>query len=215
MAAATPQERAAAAVPALRRGANNERWCCCQLAATAASRLRAPMFQALPAFHVQCSSLTPAGVVWSSLRRAAAGEGAEAHDLQSGEVSGACRSGRRRWGARSAVRRRGDVFLGACRRGRRRGGLQLYQLRAAWGATGQLSGIWLGLWVGASGGCRAKRLYLHNFSKNRRALSRLLAANMLFRRPRAALRRRPPCGRPAVVRRRPAAAVASADASAS
>ena len=141
VAAATPQERAAAAVPALRRGANNERWCCCQLAATAASRLRAPMFQALPAFHVQCSSLTPAGVVWSSLRRAAAGEGAEAHDLQSGEVSGACRSGRRRWGARSAVRRRGDVFLGACRRGRRRRGLQLYQLRAAWGATGQLSGI--------------------------------------------------------------------------
>ena len=120
VAAATPQERAAAAVPALRRGANNERWCCCQLAATAASRLRAPMFQALPAFHVQCSSLTPAGEVWSSLRRAAAGEGAEAHDLQSGEVSGACRSGRRRWGARSAVRRRGDVFLGACRRGRGR-----------------------------------------------------------------------------------------------
>ena len=128
VAAATPQERAAAAVPAFRRGANNERWCCCQLAATAASRLRAPMFQALPAFHVQCSSLTPAGEAWSSLRRAAAGEGAEAHDLQSGEV------------------------LGACPRGRRRGGLQLYQLRAAWGATGQLSGIWLGLWVSASGG---------------------------------------------------------------
>ena len=90
------------------------------LYATAASRLRPPMFQALPAFHVQCSSLTPAGVVWSSLRRAAAGEGAAAHDLQPGEVIGACRSGRRRWGARSAVRRRGDVFLGACRRGRGR-----------------------------------------------------------------------------------------------
>ena len=123
-----------------------------ELAATAASRLRAPMFQALPAFHMQCSSLTPAGEVWSSLRRAAAGEGAEAHDLQPGEVFGACRRGRRRWGARSAVRRRGGVFLGACRRGRRRGGLQLYQLRAAWGATGQLSGIWLGLWASASGG---------------------------------------------------------------
>ena len=26
------------------------------------------------------------------------------------------------------------------------------QLWAAWGATGQLSGIWLGLWVSASGG---------------------------------------------------------------
>ena len=88
----------------------------------------------------------------SSLRRAAAGEGAEAHDLQSGEVFGACRSGRRRLGARSSVRRRGDVFLGACRRGRRRGGLQLYQLWAARGATGQFSGIWLGLWVSASGG---------------------------------------------------------------
>ena len=66
VAAAAPQERVAAAVPAPRRGANNERWCCCQRAATAASRLRAPMSQALPAFHVQCSSLTPAGVVWSS-----------------------------------------------------------------------------------------------------------------------------------------------------
>ena len=41
----------------------------------------------------------------------------------------------------------GGVFLGACPRGRRRRGL-----RAAWGATGQLSGIWLGLWVSASGG---------------------------------------------------------------
>ena len=101
---------------------------------------------------MQCSSLTPAGAVWSSLRRAAAGEGAEAHDLQPGEVFGACQRGRKLWGARSAVRRRGDVFLGACRRRRRRGGLQLYRPRAAWGATGQLSGIWLGLWVSASGG---------------------------------------------------------------
>ena len=123
--AAAPQERAAAVVPALRRGADNEQWFCCLLAATAASRLGAPMLQAFPAFHVRCSSLTPAGVVWSSLRRAAAGEGAEAHDLQSGEVFGACRSRRRRWGAGSAVRRRGDVFLGACRRGRRRGGLRI------------------------------------------------------------------------------------------
>ena len=45
---------------------------------------------------MQCSSLTPEGAVWISLRRAAAGEGAEARDLQSGEVFGACRSGRRR-----------------------------------------------------------------------------------------------------------------------
>ena len=44
------------------------------------------------------------------------------------------------------------MLLGACRRRRRRGGLQLYQLRAAWGATGQLSDIWRGLWVSASGG---------------------------------------------------------------
>jgi len=40
---------------------------------------------------------------------------------------------------RSTARRRGGVFLGTCRRGRRRGGLQLYELRAAWGATGQLA----------------------------------------------------------------------------
>ena len=66
-------------------------------------------------------------------------------------VLGACRRGQRRWGVRFAVRRRGDVFLGVCRRGRGRGGLQPYQLRAAWGATGQLSGIWLGLWESASG----------------------------------------------------------------
>ena len=97
------------------------------------------------------------GDVRSSLRRAAAGEGAEAHDLQPGGVLGACRSGRTRWGARSAVRRRSAVFLGACPRGRRRGGLRLYQLRAAWGATGQLSGIWLGLWVSASGGVARTR----------------------------------------------------------
>ena len=56
-----------------------------------ASRLRAPKFRALRAFREYCSSLTPAG---------AAGEGAEAHDLQPGEVFGACRSGRRRWGSR-------------------------------------------------------------------------------------------------------------------
>ena len=75
---------------------------------------------------------------------------------------GARRRGRRRWGARSAVRRRGDVFLGACRRRRRRGGLKLYQLRAAWGATGQLSDIWLGLWVSASGGAaQSASIYLH------------------------------------------------------
>ena len=53
------------------------------------------------------------------------------------------------------------MFLGACRRRRRRGGFQLYQLRAAWGATGQLCGIRLGLWVSRFRGCRAKRLYLH------------------------------------------------------
>ena len=44
------------------------------------------------------------------------------------------------------------MSLGACRRRRRRGGMQLYQLRAAWGATGQLSGIRLGMWISASGG---------------------------------------------------------------
>ncbi len=66
--------------------------------------------------------------------RVGVGEGAGARGLQSGVVA-MCSS-----------------VLGACRRGRRRGGLQLNELRAAWGATGQLSGIWLGLWVSASGG---------------------------------------------------------------
>jgi len=91
------------------------------------------------------------------------GEGAKRGEVTArrrGDVFlGACRRERRRGGLkvhspayRSTARRRGDVFLGACRRGRRRGGLKHYQLRAAWGATGQLSGIWLGLWVSASGG---------------------------------------------------------------
>ena len=88
------------------------------------------------AFHVQCPSLTPEGVVCSSLWRAAAGEGAEAHDLQPGEVFGACRRGRRRWGARSLVRRRSDVFFGACRRRRRRGGLGMSTAPKARGAEG-------------------------------------------------------------------------------
>ena len=72
----------------------------------------------------------------------------------------ACRHERRLGGLNSLQvhsPRRGDVFLGACRRGRRLGGLKLYQLSAAWGATGQLSadslvsGIWLGLWASTSG----------------------------------------------------------------
>jgi len=43
---------------------------------------------------------------------------------------------------RSTARRRGNVLLGACRRGRRRGGLQLYRLRAAWGATDNWAAQW-------------------------------------------------------------------------
>ena len=55
------------------------------------------------------------------------------------------------------------MFLGACRRRRRRGGLQLYHLRAAWGATGQLSGIRLGLWVSASGGAaQSASMFIEN-----------------------------------------------------
>ena len=107
-----------------------------RIVTTAAHIVAIHKLRALREFHVHCSSLTPTGEVWSSLRRTAAGEGAG-----------------------SAVRRRGDVFLGACRRRRRREGLQLYQLRAAWGATGQLSDIWA---VGKRfRGCRAKRLYVH------------------------------------------------------
>ena len=93
------------------------------------------------------------------------GEGAKRGKV-SEVLFGARRRAKARSATRSAARRRaeffsargggrgrgGDVFLGACRRRRRRGGLQLYQLRAAWGATGQLSGIWPGLWVSASGG---------------------------------------------------------------
>ena len=40
-----------------------------------------------------------------------------------------------------------------------------YQLRAAWGATGQLSGIWLGLWASASGGAaQSASMFISNCS---------------------------------------------------
>ena len=77
--------------------------------------------------------------------RVSAGEGAGARGPQPGVV--AMRSSARvgvgegAVACRSTARRRGCVFLGACPRGRRREGLKLYQLRAAWGATGQLNGI--------------------------------------------------------------------------
>ena len=100
--------------------------------------------------------------------RSAAGAAVRRH----AKFSSARGGGRGRGGARSAARRGArrvsawakalgrEVCIpaswrcvpGSCRRGRRRGGLQLYQLRAAWGATGQLSDIWLGLWESASGG---------------------------------------------------------------
>jgi len=53
------------------------------------------------------------GDVRAFLWCALAGEGVEAHDFHPGEVFGACRRGKRLWGARSSVRCRGDVFLGA------------------------------------------------------------------------------------------------------
>jgi len=88
--------------------------------------------------------------------RVGVGEGAGARGLQSGVLamcSSACVGvGEVAVACRTTARRRGSVILGACRRGRRRGCLQLNQLQAAWGATRQLSGIWLGLWVSASGG---------------------------------------------------------------
>jgi hypothetical protein len=95
----------------------------------------------------------------ATLRRAAAGEGAKRDEVFSPVTCKVLFGARRRARARSATRfsarrraefssargggrgRGGDVFLGAFWRRRRRGGLQLYQLRAAWGATGQLSGI--------------------------------------------------------------------------
>ena len=128
----TPQERAAAAVPALRRGADNEKLCCCHDDVSDNERASGNGSIAVAGTQVASAPRVSRAVFLShrsSLRRTAAGEG-----------------------AKSAVRRRSDVLLGACRRRRRRGGVQLYQLWAAWGATGQLSGIWLGLWVSASGG---------------------------------------------------------------
>ena len=82
--------------------------------------------------------------VRSSLRRAAAGEGAEARDLQPGDVRSSLRRAAAGEGAEAHDLQPGEVLV-ACRRWRRRGGLQLYHPRAAWGATGQLSGNWLGL----------------------------------------------------------------------
>ena len=91
---------------------------------------------------------------------------------------------------RERARRRticSPAMCSACRRGRRRGGLQvhspaswrcfprrvsawakarwpvLYQLRAASGATGQLSGIRLGLWASASGDAAQSAYILISF----------------------------------------------------
>ena len=122
------------------------------LYATAASRLRAPKLEALRAFHVQCSSLTPAGVVCSSLRRAAAGEGAAAQDLQPGEVPGACRSGE---GAGARGLQSGEVAMcSSARVGVGEGAEACSSINSGRPGTplGQLSGTWLGLWVRASGG---------------------------------------------------------------
>ena len=127
--------------------------------------------------------------VRSSLRRAPVGEGAEAHDLQPGEVFGLSRGRKRAAACRSTTRRRGDVFLGACRRGRRLGSLnhlQVYSLASwrclprrvsAWAKTlwpvvlstsGVLGRYWAAQWHLARAvgkrfrGCRAKRLYVHS-----------------------------------------------------
>jgi len=103
----------------------------------------------------------PKAVVGAAGPGAVAGEGEEAHDHSPEKFSARVGVGEGAVTCRSTARRRGDVFLGACRRGRRRGGMQLYQLRAAWGATGQLSGIWLGLWLweSASGGAAKSASY--------------------------------------------------------
>ena len=91
-------------------------------------------------------------------------------------MPGACRRRRRGRGARSAVRRRGDVFLGACRRGRRRGGLRgdvflgacrrgrRHTALLTWGSLGRYGAVqWhLARAVGKRfRGCRAKRLYVY------------------------------------------------------
>jgi hypothetical protein len=106
--------------------------------------------KAPPSFHVQCFSLTPAGVVFFGTRRRArarrrticspercsarvgVGEGAGARGLQSGVVA-MCSSARVGVGEGAEA----SSSTNSGRPGR---------------ATGQLSGIWLGLWEGASGG---------------------------------------------------------------
>ena len=50
--------------------------------------------------------------------------------------------------------------------------LGLYRLRAAWGATGQLSGIWLGLWASAPGGAAQSASMFMGHAKPRCSLSR-------------------------------------------
>ena len=123
MAAASPQERAAAAVPALRRGADNGQWCCCHDDVSDNERASGNGSIAVAGTQVASAPRVSRAVFLShrsSLRRTAAGEG-----------------------ARSAVRRRGDVTSG---------GLGRY-----WAAQWHLARA-----VGKRfRGCRAKRLCVH------------------------------------------------------
>ena len=66
--------------------------------------------------------------------------------------------------------RGGDMFLGACRRRRRRGGWQLYQLWAAWGATGQLSAF--DRTMGEGDGAKRVKVSEVLFGARRRATAR-------------------------------------------
>ena len=124
----------------------------------AASRLRAPKFRALRAFassvplsHRQVRRARARRRTICSPERCSArvgvGEGAGARSPQFGVVA-MCSSG---VGEGAGARGLQSGVVAICFPARFGGGEDAAQLRAAWGATGQFSGIWLGLWVSASG----------------------------------------------------------------
>jgi hypothetical protein len=136
MAAATPQERAAAAVPALRRGADNEQWCCCRGDVSDNERASGNGSIAVAGTQVASAPRDSRAVFLFHTSRCSV------------EFSSAHGGGRGREVCSPASWRCVPRHVSASAKARRPAALST---PAAWGATGQLSGIWLGLGVSASG----------------------------------------------------------------
>ena len=171
MAAATPQERKAAALPAFRRGADNEQWCCCHGDVSDNERASGNGSIAVAGAQVARTPSVSRAVFHSHTSRCSV------------EFSSARGGGRGRGGARSAARggaRRVsecEVCSPASWRcvSRRVSAWAKARGPAALPTPGGLRRYWAAQWHLARAvgkrfrGCRAKRLYLHCSNKSNRA----------------------------------------------